>query len=63
MNEATGKTSEAGQKRKLDPDRQRVKHPCILIFDSLAGDHHARVYSTLREYLKIEYKVSRAILN
>ncbi|CAL8087334.1 unnamed protein product [Orchesella dallaii] len=38
---------------------QRVKHPCILIFDSLAGDARGRVFSTLREYLKIEYKTKK----
>lgn len=40
-----------------DADELRVKQPCILIFDSLAGEPMDRVYSILREYLKIEYKV------
>lgn len=31
--------------------------PCILIFDSLAGGSRARVVATLRDYLRIEYKV------
>jgi len=38
-------------------DELKVKQPCIFIFDSLAGEPRSRVYSTLREYLKIEYKV------
>jgi sentrin-specific protease 7 len=31
--------------------------PCILIFDSLAGASRSRVVATLRDYLRIEYKV------
>lgn len=46
-----------GVKRKSEFG-QAVKHPCILIFDSLAGDARGKIYSTLREYLRIEYKVS-----
>lgn len=45
----------------IDSDKQpsvRVRQPCIMIFDSLGGDSRARVYSTLREYLRIEYKVN-----
>jgi hypothetical protein len=34
-----------------------IKRPCILILDSLAGDSRTRVFATLREYLKVEYKV------
>lgn len=31
--------------------------PCILIFDSLAGASRAKVVATLRDYLRIEYRV------
>ncbi len=31
--------------------------PCILIFDSLSGASRARIIATLRDYLRIEYKV------
>jgi Ulp1 family protease len=33
--------------------------PCILIFDSLAGASRSRVVATLRDYLRIEYKVKQ----
>jgi hypothetical protein len=39
----------------------KVKQPCILVFDSLVGETRSRVYSTLREYLKMEYKVNNLI--
>ncbi|CAL8105381.1 unnamed protein product [Orchesella dallaii] len=38
---------------------QRVKYPCILIFDSLASEPGGPIFSTLREYLKIEYKTRK----
>lgn len=47
----------SGGKRKSDFAR-RVKHPCIIIFDSLAGDACGSVYSILRDYLRVEFKVS-----
>ncbi|KAJ9576151.1 hypothetical protein L9F63_006973, partial [Diploptera punctata] len=37
--------------------REPIKQPCILIFDSLAGASRTRVVATLRDYLRIEYKV------
>ncbi|XP_059474077.1 sentrin-specific protease 6-like [Neocloeon triangulifer] len=36
-----------------------VKQPCILIFDSLPTNRRGRVVATLREYLRIEYKVKK----
>ncbi|XP_071455706.1 sentrin-specific protease 6-like isoform X2 [Hetaerina americana] len=36
-----------------------IKQPCILIFDSLAGSSRSRVVATLRDYLRIEYKVKK----
>jgi Ulp1 family protease len=48
----SGVHAEALVKKKM-----QIKQPCILIFDSLAGATRSRVYTTLREYLKVEYKV------
>ncbi|KAJ8890436.1 hypothetical protein PR048_009945 [Dryococelus australis] len=31
--------------------------PCILIFDSLSGTSRVRVVATLRDYLRVEFKV------
>lgn len=39
--------------------RDGVKQPSILIFDSLVGAPRYRVAATLREYLSIEYKVKK----
>ncbi|XP_018569684.1 uncharacterized protein LOC108909755 isoform X2 [Anoplophora glabripennis] len=36
--------------------RPKIKQPCILIFDSLAGASRSRVVATLRDYLTCEYK-------
>ncbi|CAL8137418.1 unnamed protein product [Orchesella dallaii] len=47
-----------GLKRKSEFG-QGVKHPCILIFDSYTRESRGRVFSTLREYLKIEYKTKK----
>jgi hypothetical protein len=41
----------------INVGKLRVKQPSILIFDSLAGATRSRVYATLREYLREEYKV------
>lgn len=49
--------STAGVKKKTE--ERAVKRPCILVFDSLTGESRARIYSTLREYLKVEYKVRK----
>lgn len=46
--------SEATPKKK--PDREPIKQPCILIFDSLKSASRARIIATLREYLHVEYK-------
>ncbi|CAL1674389.1 unnamed protein product [Lasius platythorax] len=40
---------------KLEQQKETVKIPCILIFDSLAGASRARVVATLRDYLSCEY--------
>ncbi|XP_029162560.1 sentrin-specific protease 7-like isoform X6 [Nylanderia fulva] len=40
---------------KLEQQKEIVKIPCILIFDSLAGASRARVVATLRDYLSCEY--------
>ncbi|XP_065214276.1 uncharacterized protein LOC135841305 isoform X2 [Planococcus citri] len=46
--------NEATPKKK--PDREPIKQPCILIFDSLKSASRARIIATLREYLHVEYK-------
>uniref|UniRef100_A0A1B6GPP2 Ubiquitin-like protease family profile domain-containing protein n=2 Tax=Cuerna arida TaxID=1464854 RepID=A0A1B6GPP2_9HEMI len=38
-------------------EREPIKQPCILIFDSLAGASRSRVVATLRDYLRVEYEV------
>ncbi|XP_029172337.1 LOW QUALITY PROTEIN: uncharacterized protein LOC114941496 [Nylanderia fulva] len=40
---------------KLEQQKEIVKIPCILIFDSLAGTSRSRVIATLRDYLSCEY--------
>ncbi|KAL6436028.1 hypothetical protein ACFW04_005678 [Cataglyphis niger] len=40
---------------KVEPQKETIKIPCILIFDSLAGASRARVVATLRDYLSCEY--------
>ncbi|XP_012219904.1 uncharacterized protein [Linepithema humile] len=40
---------------KVEPQKETVKMPCILIFDSLAGASRARVVATLRDYLSCEH--------
>lgn len=50
-----------GTKRKADGPARAVKHPCILIFDSLAGEARGKVFATLREYLKIELKTKKNV--
>ncbi|XP_072750156.1 uncharacterized protein [Anoplolepis gracilipes] len=40
---------------KVEKQKETVKIPCILIFDSLAGASRARVVATLRDYLSCEY--------
>lgn len=47
-----------GQDRTEISRAVRVKKPCIIVFDSLAVEARGRVYSTLREYLRMEYKVN-----
>ncbi|CAH1394127.1 unnamed protein product [Nezara viridula] len=42
---------------KTKPPSKPIKQPSILIFDSLAWTNRSRVCATLREYLKIEWKV------
>nr|XP_031839540.1 uncharacterized protein LOC116430050 isoform X2 [Nomia melanderi] len=41
--------------QNVPQDKNTVKVPCILIFDSLAGASRARVVATLRDYLSCEY--------
>ncbi|XP_065336085.1 sentrin-specific protease 6-like isoform X2 [Cloeon dipterum] len=36
-----------------------IKQPCILIFDSLSSNSRNRVVATLRDYLRIEYKLKK----
>uniref|UniRef100_A0A1B6JN05 Ubiquitin-like protease family profile domain-containing protein n=1 Tax=Homalodisca liturata TaxID=320908 RepID=A0A1B6JN05_9HEMI len=43
----------ANRKKQREP----IKQPCILIFDSLAGASRSRVVATLRDYLRVEYEV------
>lgn len=38
-------------------DKDPIKQPCILVFDSLAGASRARIIATLRDYLRIEYRI------
>ncbi|XP_011878118.1 PREDICTED: uncharacterized protein LOC105567668, partial [Vollenhovia emeryi] len=40
---------------KLETQKETVKLPCILIFDSLAGASRSRVVATLRDYLSCEH--------
>ncbi|XP_036141062.1 uncharacterized protein LOC105830930 isoform X2 [Monomorium pharaonis] len=40
---------------KLEEQKEFVKIPCILIFDSLAGASRSRVVATLRDYLSCEH--------
>ncbi|XP_025989146.1 uncharacterized protein LOC105193209 isoform X3 [Solenopsis invicta] len=40
---------------KLEQQKENVKLPCILIFDSLAGASRSRVVATLRDYLSCEH--------
>lgn len=40
---------------KIEQQKEIIKIPCILIFDSLAGASRARVVATLRDYLSCEY--------
>ncbi|XP_020283705.1 uncharacterized protein LOC109854713 isoform X3 [Pseudomyrmex gracilis] len=40
---------------KTEQQKDTVKIPCILIFDSLAGASRARVVATLRDYLMCEH--------
>ncbi|XP_060818194.1 uncharacterized protein LOC132908307 isoform X2 [Bombus pascuorum] len=39
----------------IQQEKETIKVPCILIFDSLAGASRARVVATLRDYLSCEY--------
>lgn len=39
----------------VEPQKDTVKVPCILIFDSLAGASRSRVVATLRDYLTCEH--------
>ncbi|XP_012346759.1 uncharacterized protein LOC100866704 isoform X3 [Apis florea] len=41
--------------QNVSQEKDTVKIPCILIFDSLAGASRARVVATLRDYLSCEY--------
>ncbi|XP_076235982.1 uncharacterized protein LOC143180264 isoform X3 [Calliopsis andreniformis] len=41
--------------QNVPQEKDIVKVPCILIFDSLAGASRARVVATLRDYLSCEY--------
>ena len=36
-------------------DQEQFKRPCILIFDSLVGSGHSRVFTNLRKYLSQEW--------
>ncbi|XP_066991207.2 uncharacterized protein [Anabrus simplex] len=50
-------SSKCEPKVKNVKSREPIRQPCILIFDSLAGASRTRVVATLRDYLRIEYKV------
>ncbi|XP_066995952.2 sentrin-specific protease 6-like [Anabrus simplex] len=55
-------SSNCEAKVKNVKSRGPIRQPCILIFDSLAGTcrtRAGRVISTLRDYLRIEYKVKK----
>ncbi|XP_043519425.1 uncharacterized protein LOC122533609 isoform X2 [Frieseomelitta varia] len=41
--------------QNIQQEKETIKVPCILIFDSLAGASRARVVATLRDYLSCEY--------
>nr|XP_033339479.1 sentrin-specific protease 7-like [Megalopta genalis] len=41
--------------QNVSQEKDTIKVPCILIFDSLAGASRARVVATLRDYLSCEY--------
>ncbi|XP_015429450.1 PREDICTED: uncharacterized protein LOC107186152 [Dufourea novaeangliae] len=41
--------------QNVPQEKDTVKLPCILIFDSLAGASRSRVVATLRDYLSCEY--------
>ncbi|XP_011631463.1 uncharacterized protein LOC105423416 isoform X3 [Pogonomyrmex barbatus] len=43
------------EENKIEEQKETVKLPCILIFDSLAGASRARVVATLRDYLSCEH--------
>uniref|UniRef100_A0A1B6BYT3 Ubiquitin-like protease family profile domain-containing protein n=1 Tax=Clastoptera arizonana TaxID=38151 RepID=A0A1B6BYT3_9HEMI len=45
------------KQKKSKQEREPIKQPCILIFDSLAGASRAKVVATLRDYVHVEYKV------
>ncbi|KYQ55911.1 Sentrin-specific protease 7 [Trachymyrmex zeteki] len=40
---------------KLEEQKETIRNPCILIFDSLAGASRSRVVATLRDYLSCEH--------
>ncbi|XP_018399292.1 PREDICTED: uncharacterized protein LOC108777009 isoform X1 [Cyphomyrmex costatus] len=40
---------------KIEEQKETVRNPCILIFDSLAGASRSRVVATLRDYLSCEH--------
>lgn len=52
-------TETSEENKKVDQaalqDKETVKVPCILIFDSLAGASRSRVVATLRDYLSCEH--------
>ncbi|RZF40329.1 hypothetical protein LSTR_LSTR006938 [Laodelphax striatellus] len=49
------------RRSKRKEPRMPIKQPCILIFDSLATASRAKVVATLRDYLKVEYKVKHGV--
>ncbi|XP_046392119.1 uncharacterized protein LOC124160329 isoform X2 [Ischnura elegans] len=57
--DANAVKSEEGDNTEYCSPNDPIKQPCILIFDSLAGTSRSRVVATLRDYLRIEYKVKK----
>uniref|UniRef100_A0A8D8Y097 Sentrin-specific protease 7 n=2 Tax=Cacopsylla melanoneura TaxID=428564 RepID=A0A8D8Y097_9HEMI len=65
VNFADESQQEGGEARSKSPLRDfegPVRHPCILIFDSLpqAGNSRVRVVATLRDWLAVEYQVKHS---
>jgi len=48
-------------KTNVRESKPRVKQPCIVTFDSMPNESRDRVYSTLREYIRVEHKVRKGV--